>query len=132
MRHGKAFASTMAFFMYEECAEGKLNPDWKVDSPMSMKQFRAKLSRQKCEYSSYKCDYPGGDKLRATKKSNKVKRGRKQWEDNDGRAKCDCEMLNIHPNNYTRPTKEDRERNDKHIRELRMRFWKEQGIGVGV
>ena len=78
MRHGKAMSATMAYLMYEEYTEGDLNPDWKVEKPMTKKQFRKVLSRQMCEYRTFKLDYPGNENLRQTTNRMKHRRGRKR------------------------------------------------------
>ncbi len=36
MQYGKAMTATMAHFMYCECAEGILNQEQKLDSPMTL------------------------------------------------------------------------------------------------
>ena len=58
-RHGDALAYTMAYLMYEECASGTLDPEWKVDTPMSRKEFRQRLPEQMCNYRAHNTDYPG-------------------------------------------------------------------------
>ena len=57
--HGKAIGMCMAFQMYSECARGDLDPDWKLDKPMTAKQFRQELSTQMCKYKSSDDRYPG-------------------------------------------------------------------------
>ena len=50
MRHGKAIAMCMAYSMYQQVAEGGVDPDWKVETRLSAKEFRKQLSQQMCEY----------------------------------------------------------------------------------
>jgi hypothetical protein len=41
--HGKALAVVVAYNMYLECCEGKLNAEWKIEKPFSFWRFREKL-----------------------------------------------------------------------------------------
>ena len=52
--------------MYKECASGTVDPEWKVDKPLSSPNFRLKLGKQICEYRSThnKYQYPGDKYLR--------------------------------------------------------------------
>ncbi len=38
MHHGKVLAVTMAYIIYSESAEGNLNPDWRLENPMKIKE----------------------------------------------------------------------------------------------
>ena len=78
MRHGLAMAATMAYFIYLECCEGMLDPTWKNDKPMTMKQFRRRLSLQMCEYRCYREEYPGDEFLRSTTMRSKSRRGKRK------------------------------------------------------
>ena len=59
VRHGKAIAMCMAYQMYKECAGGNLDPEFKVDVPMTAKEFRQQLATQMCQYRSSDNNYPG-------------------------------------------------------------------------
>ena len=43
--HGKALAVTVAYDMYRECAEGVINPEWKLEDPVDFHTFRDFLSK---------------------------------------------------------------------------------------
>ena len=77
MRHAKAFSSVMAFQMYKECAEGVIDPEWKLNKPMSAKDFRENLSEQMCEYKPHHLVYPGDANFRATTNRSHTRRGKK-------------------------------------------------------
>jgi hypothetical protein len=62
-RHGKAIAMSMAYSLYLQCAEGGVDPDWKV-KPVSGPQFRQKMSLQMVQYKSSNMNYPGDEKMR--------------------------------------------------------------------
>ena len=64
-RHGKAIAMSMAYSLYLQCAEGGVDPDWKV-KPVSGPQFRQKMSLQMVQYKSSNQNYPGDEKMRTT------------------------------------------------------------------
>lgn len=65
VRHGEALAITMVFYV-QECAEGDLNAEWKIEKPMKMKEFRKKPARQMCEYKPWNHAYPDDEFLRST------------------------------------------------------------------
>ncbi len=75
MRHGKAIVKSMAFEMYKMCANGLVNPDWKVDSPMDGPEFRQVLGKQLCQYRSKNMEYPGDELLRHTTRLPRHRRG---------------------------------------------------------
>jgi len=58
-------AVSVAYDIYCEVGEGKINPDWKVDKPISRWEFQRKLSMQALTYSPKKLKYPGDEFLRA-------------------------------------------------------------------
>jgi hypothetical protein len=78
MHHGLAVAATMAYFIYLECCEGSLDESWKNDEPMTMKRFRRRLSKQMCEYKSYREEYPGDEYLHTTTIRTKKRCGTKR------------------------------------------------------
>ena len=59
MQHGKAIGYSMAYEMYKDCASGKVNPEWKVEKPMTGPEFRDRLAEQQCRYRSADGNYPG-------------------------------------------------------------------------
>ena len=61
-----------------ECCEGMLDATWKNDKPMTMKQFRRRLSLQMCEYRSYREEYPGDEFLHTTTIQEKKSCGKKR------------------------------------------------------
>ena len=73
--HGKAIAGVMAYALYEQCAEGGVHPDWKMEKCMSAPEFRRKLNRQMCEYRAAALKYPGDEKLREATVYPKKRRG---------------------------------------------------------
>ena len=48
--HAKALTCAVAYNTYCECAEGNLNPAWKIDKPLMFWQFQDKLGRQLLVY----------------------------------------------------------------------------------
>ena len=77
MLHVKAMAGTVAYDMYLECCEGKLNPLWYVKKPMTFWQFRDKLGKQMLKYDPRFCNYPGDDRMRSYTAMNKEQRMKK-------------------------------------------------------
>ena len=73
--HGKAIAGVMAYALYEQCAQGGVHPDWKLDKYMTAPEFRRRLSRQMCEYRAAALNYPGDEKLREATRLPKGRRG---------------------------------------------------------
>jgi hypothetical protein len=72
--HGKGLAVVVAFDMYLECCEGKLNPEWKIDKPLNFWQFREKLSEQMLDYNPANRFYPGDQNMRvATRQPTKYR-----------------------------------------------------------
>jgi len=63
MNHAKALAVTTAYDMYLECAEGKLNNDWKV-TPVSFHRFREKHGLQMMQYDPRHWQHLGDDRFR--------------------------------------------------------------------
>lgn len=80
-RHGKAFSKCMAYELYKHCASGSVDPDWKVDNPLSAKGFRQKMATQMCNYRARNMLYPGDEKFRNTTKTPKKRRGVKRSHD---------------------------------------------------
>lgn len=78
MNLGKAWAIATAFDMYLECAEGTVDPAWKVDKPVTYYQFREQLATQKLRYTPADRRYPGDDEMHNATKKPKHKRKPKQ------------------------------------------------------
>ena len=78
MRHGKAIAMCMAYQMYEQCAEGGVDPDWKLEKPMSAIAFRKRPTQQMCDYRPQHMQYPGDKSMRSTTQLRKKLRGQRK------------------------------------------------------
>jgi len=63
MTHAKALAITVAYDVYKEVCEGKLDPAYKIDHPVTFFQFREKLAKQMLHYSPKHRKYHGDDKF---------------------------------------------------------------------
>ena len=50
MRCTKKIAIAISYTMYMEACDGNLDPDWKVEKPVSFWDERDKLSKQMLEY----------------------------------------------------------------------------------
>jgi hypothetical protein len=64
-RHAKAIAMSMAYSLYLQCANGTVDPEWKV-TPVSGPRFQQRMSLQMVQYKSSNLHYPGDDKIRNT------------------------------------------------------------------
>ena len=80
VRHGKAIGLSMAHQLYLQCAQGGVDPSWKVDKPMSAPAYRRKLSRQLCEYRARNRQYPGDEIMREATQQHKRRRMTKAHE----------------------------------------------------
>ena len=65
MLHGKKLAVVIAYDLYLECCEGKIEPEWKIEKPVDFHRFREKLGLQMLTYTPANKKYPGDEKLRA-------------------------------------------------------------------
>ncbi|MFM8622856.1 MAG: hypothetical protein ACKOB3_05715, partial [Holophagaceae bacterium] len=74
MRHGKALAMSIAYQIYLQCAEGGVDPDWKVP-PLSGPLFKKKMSYQMVNYRARNMHYPGDEKMRGATQTGKRYRG---------------------------------------------------------
>ena len=74
MRHGKAIAMSMAYRLYLQCAEGGVDPEWKV-RPVSGPAFKHRMSLQMVTYKARDMRYPGDEKMRASTQTGKRYRG---------------------------------------------------------
>ena len=77
MLHGKAMIWAIAYSMYEECAEGMLNLDWKVPNKVDFWTFRDVGADQLLAYNPVKRKY-FGDKMMRVATSQNTKQRRKQ------------------------------------------------------
>ena len=84
MLHAKKMVGVIAYDMYLECCEGKLNSLWKVEKPLSFWQFRDKLGQQMLSYNPKFGYYPGDERMRTFMSMNKTAR-RKKKSDNTKR-----------------------------------------------
>ena len=77
MNHCKSMACVSEYEMYLECAEGGLNPDWKLskDEIVSFRDFRLQQSEQMCKYRPSNLLYPGDGKFRQSTQQKKKRRG---------------------------------------------------------
>jgi hypothetical protein len=73
MLHAKAMAVLTVYGMYRECAEGKLDPSWKVDI-LDFHSFRERLSEVMLQYDPHHRLYPGDNNLRDCTRQNKKQR----------------------------------------------------------
>ena len=100
MNHGKALVVVIAYDIYLDLAEGKVDPEWKVENPIDFWTFRDILSTQSLEYSPLLRKYLGDESFRVCTKQTQAqrqasvagctngtsgnKRGRKKKGDDDG------------------------------------------------
>ncbi len=73
-RHEKEIAISMAYSLYLQCAEGTVDPEWKV-TPVSGPRFWQRMSLQMVQYKCSNLQYPGDEKMRNTTQMNKKKHG---------------------------------------------------------
>jgi len=74
MLHAKGMAIVVAYDMYLEVCEGKLNEDWANADPVSFHTFREQLSAQMLAYDPRKRLYPGDEFMRiSTKQPSNVR-----------------------------------------------------------
>lgn len=63
--HALALAEAIAYDIYLEVCEGNLDPEWKVEKPVSSWEFRNRLSIQQLKYDPKEMKYPGDEQFRA-------------------------------------------------------------------
>ena len=83
-RLAKAIAMCMAYNLYLHCAEGTVDPDWKV-VPVSGPKFCQRMSLQMVQYRSSNMQYPGDSRMRKVTQMKKRKRGM------DGNVLVECD-----------------------------------------
>ena len=71
MLHAKAMVGIIAYDMYMECCEGKLDPSWKIKKPLTFWQFRDRLGQQMLTYDPRFRHYPGDERMRLYTAMNK-------------------------------------------------------------
>ena len=76
MNHAKALAVVTAYDMYKECAEGKINPEWRVYKIVDFHRFRERLGQQMLTYDPRKRLYIGDEKFRVCTQQNQEQRRR--------------------------------------------------------
>ena len=77
MLHAKKIAITVAYSMYKEVCEGRLDERWKVNKPLTFHAFRDKLSMQMLEYDPKDLLYPGDENMRIVTQQPKKRRVRR-------------------------------------------------------
>jgi hypothetical protein len=80
MNHAKVMGLAVAYDMYKECAEGGLDPEWKVDKPLSYHKFHDLLSRQMLQWDPAHQSYPGDKNMRRVQQLNKTRRAVKKCQ----------------------------------------------------
>ena len=65
MNHAIALCIVLAYGIYEECCEGEIEAEWKVESKKSYFEFREILSTQLLNYHPKKQCYRGDEKMQA-------------------------------------------------------------------
>ena len=81
VNHAKAIVITVAYDMYLECTEGKLDAEWKIEKPLTYFEFRRILSTQMLKYSPQKQLYPGDQFMRSVTSLTQSARKRKAGGD---------------------------------------------------
>lgn len=72
MLHGLKLCIVVAFEFYKECAEGELNPEWKVASPMKIQKFVEEMGKRMLAYDPTNRRYPTEENMRmCTQQSSK-------------------------------------------------------------
>jgi hypothetical protein len=74
MLHGKSLAVVVAYDLYLEVAEGKLDSAWEIEEPVDFWTFREKLSIQMLAYSPTHDKYPGDKGMRASTQQSRRQR----------------------------------------------------------
>lgn len=73
MIHCKAMTVVIAFDIYQELCEGRLDADWKM-KPVDFFTFREQLAIQMLQYTPGKRQYPGDGKFRVATQQHKKRR----------------------------------------------------------
>ena len=81
--HGYKWAVAQSYDMYAEMVEGKLDPSWRCEAPLSFNQFRQCLAMQLLTYTSTRAVYPGESTFRVSTQRSQTAR-RKSHEPGTG------------------------------------------------
>ncbi len=81
---------SMAYSLYLQCAEGTVDPEWKV-TPVSGTRFQQRMSLQMVQYKSSNLHYPGDEKMRKNTQMNKKKCGTSDF----GLIECDNHIKRV-------------------------------------
>jgi hypothetical protein len=73
-RHVKAIAMSMAYSLYLQCAEGTVDPEWKV-TLVSGPRFCQRMPLQMVQYKCSNLHYPGDERMRKNTQMKKRNRG---------------------------------------------------------
>jgi hypothetical protein len=74
MLHGKGLAVVVAYDLYLEVCEGKLDVAWEIEEPLDFWNFRERLSKQMLEYNPSAHKYPGDAAMRASTQQSQRQR----------------------------------------------------------
>ena len=77
--------------MYLECAEGEINPAWKVNEPVDFHTFCNILSKQMLSYNPKMQNYPGDNKMQVVTQQSRKRRHsphKESREKNSGEERC--------------------------------------------
>ena len=74
MRHWMGIAAVTAYSMYQECADGELDPTWKLQKQLSFWEFTDKLASGLLAYTPTERKYPGDSKMRISTSQHKRRR----------------------------------------------------------
>jgi hypothetical protein len=84
--HGKGLAVVVAYDMYLECCEGKINSEWKIEKPLDFWHFRERLSEQMLAYKPAHRMYPGDQNMRvSTQQPARIRTGSRTSSQNSTR-----------------------------------------------
>ena len=98
--HALAITCVMAFQMYEDCASGEVDPDWKVDKPLTHDDFRQKLGEQMCKYTAADRMYPGDQFCHKFTRLSQAKRQQRKKMQIDSLEKCDDDQFRVSYNHF--------------------------------
>ena len=85
--HALSLAIVTAYDIYLEICEGKIDPNYRLQSPVSFFTFRDVLSKQMCQYNPVHQLYPGDEKMRAVTQLHIKKRKRSSVSNNNSTEK---------------------------------------------
>ena len=74
MNHGKALVVVIVYDVYLDVAEGKADPEWKVENPIDFWTFCDILSTQSLKYSPILRKYLGDKSFRVCTKQTQAQR----------------------------------------------------------